>query len=211
MIRIAAVGDLHAGPDSAGTIRPRFEGIADRADVLLLAGDLTRRGTSEEGRIVADELADLEVPVVAVLGNHDHHSDAEDRIRSLLEEAGVTVLEGEAATIPIDGHRLGIAGTKGFGGGFAGASATPFGERQMKAFVEHTEALAASLEGALRELDDVDVRSVLLHFSPVEGTLAGERRRSIRSSGAISWERRSTGSAPTWCSTATPTGGPRRA
>ena len=47
MIRIAAVGDLHAGPDSAGSIRPRFDGIEERADVLLLAGDLTRRGTLE--------------------------------------------------------------------------------------------------------------------------------------------------------------------
>src|SRR5919106_1541452 len=57
VIRIAAVGDLYAGPDSVGTIRPRFEGVSDRADLLLLAGDLTRRGTAEEGRIVAEELA----------------------------------------------------------------------------------------------------------------------------------------------------------
>ena len=175
MIRIAAVGDLHAGPDSAGTIRPRFEGIGDRADVLLLAGDLSRRGTEEEARILADELADIGVPVVAVLGNHDYHSDQEDRMRSLLEGAGMTVLEGESTTIDVDGERLGIAGTKGFGGGFAGACATPFGEREIKAFVGHTEELAASLEEALRKVEDADVRVALLHFSPAEATLAGER------------------------------------
>jgi Icc-related predicted phosphoesterase len=175
MTRIAAVGDLHAGPDSAGTIRPRFDGVASRADVLLLAGDLTRRGTVEEGKILADELSDLGVPVVAVLGNHDYHSGREDEIRSQLEGAGVEVLEGESTTIDVGGERLGIAGTKGFGGGFAGASATPFGEPQIKAFVHHTEELAASLERSLREVEDADVRVALLHFSPVEATLSGER------------------------------------
>jgi Icc-related predicted phosphoesterase len=175
VIRIAAVGDLHAGPDSAGTIRPRFDGVRDRADVLLLAGDLTRRGTVEEGRILADELADIGVPVVAVLGNHDYHSDRQDDLRALLEEAGVEVLEGESTTVDLDGGRLGVAGTKGFGGGFAGACATPFGEPQIKSFVGHTEALAASLEGALRKVEDTDVRVALLHFAPIEATLSGER------------------------------------
>ena len=175
MIRIAAVGDLHAGPDSAGTIRPRWEGIADRADALLLAGDLTRRGTDEEGKLLADELHDIGVPVVTVLGNHDHESDRQDRIRELLEEAGVTVLEGEATVLDVGGATLGVAGTKGFGGGFAGASATSFGERHMKAFVGESERLAASLEEALRKVEDADARVALTHYAPVEETLAGER------------------------------------
>jgi Icc-related predicted phosphoesterase len=67
-----------------------------------------------------------------------------------------------------------VAGTKGFGGGFAGASASPFGEEEMKAFVGHTEEVAAGLEGALGALD-ADLRVALLHYSPVESTLAGER------------------------------------
>ena len=175
MIRIAAVGDLHAGPDSAGTIRPRFDGIAERADVLLLAGDLTRRGTAAEGAILAEELGDIGVPVVAVLGNHDHHSNQERELRAHLEKAGVGVLEGEATSVSINGTSLGIAGTKGFGGGFAGACATPFGEPEMKAFVGHTELVAASLEAALRKVEHADVRVALLHYAPIEGTLAGER------------------------------------
>lgn len=177
MTRVAAVGDLHAGPDSVGTIRPRFEDLPDRADVLLLAGDLTRRGTEEEGRIVAAELVDLDVPVVAVLGNHDHHSGHEARIREHLEDAGVLVLEGEGTVLELDGVRLGIAGTKGFGGGFVGASASAFGEPEMKAFVGHTEALAAGLEDALTRLaaGSADRRIALTHYAPVDATLAGER------------------------------------
>lgn len=174
MIRIAAVGDLHAGLDSVGKIRPRFEGLAERAEVLLLAGDLTRLGTEEEGKVVAEELRDLGVAVVAVLGNHDHHSGRQGRIRALLEDAGVVVLEQEGTVVEVDGRRLGVAGTKGFGGGFAGASATPFGEDEMKAFINHTEQVASGLEGALAPLD-ADARVALLHYAPVETTLAGER------------------------------------
>ena len=175
MIRVAAVGDLHAGPDSAGTIRPRFEGIAERADVLMLAGDLTRRGTKGEAAILADELGDVGVPLVAVLGNHDYHSDQQDAVRSELEGAGITVLEGEATTLDINGTSLGVAGSKGFGGGFVGASATPFGESQMKAFVGHTELVAEALEAALRKTEGADARVALLHYSPIEATLSGER------------------------------------
>ncbi|MGH2676186.1 MAG: metallophosphoesterase family protein [Actinomycetota bacterium] len=175
MTRIAAVGDLHAGLDSVGTIRSRFEDLSGRADVLLLAGDLTRLGTEEEGRVVAEGLRDLGVPVVAVLGNHDHHSGQEGRIRDLLEGAEIRVLEREGAVLDVGGRRLGIAGTKGFGGGFAGASATAFGEKEMKAFVGHTEILAEGLEEALSALR-ADHRVALLHYAPVDATLAGERQ-----------------------------------
>ena len=45
MIRVAAVGDLHLDAKGAGSLRPHLENVSDRADVLLIAGDLTRRGT----------------------------------------------------------------------------------------------------------------------------------------------------------------------
>jgi Icc-related predicted phosphoesterase len=173
VIRVAAVGDLHAGTDSAGTIRPAFDDVEERADVLVLAGDLTRRGTPEEARTLAEEVAGVSVPVVAVLGNHDHHSGQQDAVRSTIEAAGITVLEGEGTTIEVDGTRLGIAGAKGFGGGFAGRSATEFGEEEMKAFVRHTREIAERLEAALAELD-ADHRVALLHYSPVPETLEGE-------------------------------------
>ena len=176
MIRVAAVGDVHAGLDSGGCLRPHFEHIGERADLLLLAGDLTRHGDPEEAAVLVEELRDVGVPTVAVLGNHDYHSDADDKIRGLLEEAGIRVLEGEATVVDVDGTRVGVAGTKGFGGGFAGACATDFGEPETKAFVRHTRFLAERLGRALEELaSTADVRIALLHYSPVEDTLRGER------------------------------------
>jgi Icc-related predicted phosphoesterase len=69
-VRIAAVGDIHLGVGSAGMLRPRLETLPEYADLLLLAGDLTRHGTPEEARVVAGELAGTPVRVIAVLGNH---------------------------------------------------------------------------------------------------------------------------------------------
>ena len=173
MIRLAAVGDLHLGPDAAGTYRAQLGRLAGNAEVLLVAGDRTRHGTVEEGRVVADELRDLGLPVIAVLGNHDYHSDAQDEITAMLRDAGITVVEGEGVVVDCHGFRLGVAGGKGFGGGFAGKCCSDFGEREMKAFIAHTKEFSERLGTALLGLD-ADVRVALTHYSPVEDTLAGE-------------------------------------
>ncbi|MFJ5938919.1 metallophosphoesterase [Streptomyces sp. NPDC093071] len=174
VVRVAAVGDIHLSPDCRGLLRPSFETLPLCADVLLLAGDLTRHGTVSEAEVVADEVRDLGVPVVAVLGNHDYHSDQEADIARVLTDAGVAVLEGDRTVLPVDGGRLGIAGTKGFCGGFAGRSAGEFGEREMKDFVRTTRRAAEGLHEALSDLSDCEARIALTHFSPVPDTLAGE-------------------------------------
>ncbi|HEX9377656.1 MAG TPA: metallophosphoesterase [Actinomycetota bacterium] len=173
MIRVAAAADVHYGPDTEGVLRPHLERLPEVADVLLLAGDLTQHGLADEVRVLADELAPVEVPVIAVLGNHDHHSDEQDLIRKLMEQAGVIMLEGESHVLDVDGRRLGVAGVKGFGGGFAGANATDFGEREMKEFVWASKASADRLAHALEGLR-ADVRIALTHYSPVKDTLHGE-------------------------------------
>ena len=173
MIRIAAVGDVHVDKDVVGRYRPALEQLPDRADALLVAGDLTRHGTVEEARCFAQEFGGLSVPVVVVLGNHDHQSDQQDRVRDVLTESGITVLEGEATVLELHGHRLGVAGVKGFGGGFAGACASNFGEREMKDFVGTTEVIAERLTDALRSVQ-VDALVALTHYSPVPETLVGE-------------------------------------
>lgn len=174
MIRIAAIADVHFGPDSRGTLRKHFDGLADHADMLLVGGDLTRHGLADEAAVFADEVRGIDVPVVVVLGNHDYHSNEEPRVRTVMEEAGAVVLEGDATTIEVNGERVGIAGTKGFGGGFVGACASDFGEPEMKGFVHTTKAYAGRLTDVLAGLD-ADWRIALLHYSPVEETLAGER------------------------------------
>jgi Icc-related predicted phosphoesterase len=175
VIRVAAVGDVHVGTDSGGRLRAGLAGLPEQADLLLLAGDLTHRGRPEEARVLVEELRGLGVPTVAVLGNHDYHSDRQDEVAAVLTEGGIGVLEGDGVVLDLAGGRVGVAGTKGFGGGFAGACASDFGEPEMKAFVAHTRTLASGLERALGALA-ADVRIALLHFSPVQETLEGEPR-----------------------------------
>ncbi len=174
VMRVAAVGDIHVGVEHRGRLRPHLAQLGERADVLLLAGDLTRCGDAPEADVLAAELEGLGVPTVAVLGNHDHHAGTPEVVVAALERAGAIVLDGTATTLSIGRERLGIAGTKGFGGGFAGACASEFGEPEMKAFVRHTRELADRLDTALRSLEGVDHRIALLHYSPVPGTLRGE-------------------------------------
>ena len=174
MIRIAAVGDVHFGPDAAGTLRPHIQHLPERADLFLLAGDITRVGEPAEAEALMAELGELPLPTVAVLGNHDFNMDREAAIRLVLERAGILVLEGDATVIDVNGERVGIAGAKGFGGGFVGACGSDFGEPEMKSFIRHTKVIAGHLENALRNLD-ADYRVALLHYSPIEATLSGER------------------------------------
>ncbi len=173
MIRVAAVGDVHMDADLLGRYRPALQELPGRADFLLLAGDLTRHGTVAEARCVVKEFSGIGVPVIAVLGNHDHHSDETDAVVQTLTEGEISVLEGASIVVDTPGGRAGIAGVKGFGGGFAGRCASAFGESEMKAFVRTTEASADALCEALTGLD-TDIRIALTHYAPVPDTLAGE-------------------------------------
>jgi Icc-related predicted phosphoesterase len=174
-LRVAASGDLHVDGHRAGALREAFAPLDDQADLLLLAGDLTQNGTRGQARALVEALAELSLPIVAVLGNHDFDANEEDDVRRILERAEVRVLEGSNVRLSIAGCSVGIAGTTGFGGGFANARAADFGEPEMKAFAARTRGMAERLCAALAALDS-DVNIALLHYAPVAETLMGERR-----------------------------------
>lgn len=175
MIRIAAVGDVHYDQSSRGRLAKYFSEARQFADVLLLAGDLTKIGTVPEINALIDDLKLALIPKIAVLGNHDHHSDQGDEIKDALKAAGVHVLERESIILEINGQQIGFVGLKGFGGGFVGACASDFGEIEMKAFVRVTKNYAESLRDQLQALK-TEYKIVLLHYSPCEDTLFGEKK-----------------------------------
>jgi Icc-related predicted phosphoesterase len=168
-MRFAAVGDLHVTKDSHGSLRGLFQQANEAADVLLLCGDLTDYGTAEEAHVLADELGAVTIPVVAVLGNHDYESGAPQAVRDILTHAGVRVLDGEACEI----EGVGIAGVKGFAGGFGRGSLGAWGESAIKLFVQEALHEAMKLESALAKLR-TPRRIALLHYSPIAGTVQGE-------------------------------------
>jgi Icc-related predicted phosphoesterase len=169
VVRVAAVGDLHCTRTSQGVFQPLFSRIAESAEVLVIAGDLTDYGLPEEARVLAKELAAVRLPTAAVLGNHDFESDKHDEIRQILTDAGITVLDGDACEL----HGIGIAGVKGFGGGFGQRALGPWGEPMIKQFVHEAVNEALKLEAALARLR-TERLVALLHYAPVQQTVDGE-------------------------------------
>jgi len=176
-VRVATAGDIHAGrEEDRERLRAAFSEVAGRVDVILLAGDLTTHGEPEQGALVADAVRDVEVPVLAVLGNHDWHSNRASELTAALREGGVDVLERDHRILELGGTELGVAGTKGFMGGFPGSHLPDFGEPLLRAVyaesIREAEALAAGLEAVAL----CPLRIVLLHYAPISATLEGERR-----------------------------------
>ncbi len=169
-MRLAAVGDIHCKKASQGAFEPLFAAMAAAADVLVLCGDLTDYGLPEEARVLAKELdAAKGAPIVAVLGNHDYESGEPDKVKAILGDAGVTVLDGEACEI----NGVGFAGAKGLGGGFGDRALQPWGEDLIKQFVRETVDESLKLESALAKLR-TDRRVAVLHYSPIRETVEGE-------------------------------------
>jgi len=168
-IRFAAVGDIHCKKDSGGSLRSFFAQAAEAADAILLCGDLTDYGLPEEAHVLAEELSAAKVPIVAVLGNHDFESGMQQDVCRILTEAGVRMLDGEACEI----HGVGIAGVKGFAGGYGRRALGPWGENSIKQFVNEAIQEALKLESALAKLRTSE-RIAMLHYSPVEATVQGE-------------------------------------
>lgn len=175
-IRIAAVGDLRMAVEQRNCLRPQFARIAESADVLLLAGGLTASGLVSEAETLSDELDGIGIPIVAVLGARDHEVGQESLMRGALTSMGWTILDASSAVLDVRGMRLGVAGSTGFPGGFGidyQLWSVVREHRQADREQVHTARFAKEL-ASLKE-QGADFRVALTHFSPVPGTLNGER------------------------------------
>src|SRR2546430_594809 len=112
MIRIAAAGDLHASEATRERVEHAFAAVAAESDVILLAGDLTTTGEPAQAHVVAEACRGLDVPIFAVLGNHDFHAGRPGEVVAVVEEAGVHVLDRSWRTCEIGGVASGGAGAK---------------------------------------------------------------------------------------------------
>lgn len=168
-LRIAAVGDLHVGETSHRVYRDLFDRVHEDADVLCLCGDLVNFGRTTEVENLLEDLRACRIPMVGVLGNHEHECGQPEEVARLLSDAGVRMLTGESYEI----EGVGFAGGKGFVGGFGRYMLSPFGEASIKHFVQEAVEDANLIENSIRTLR-TERSVVLLHYSPVVDTVVGE-------------------------------------
>jgi Icc-related predicted phosphoesterase len=173
-LRVAAAGDVHCRDSRREELESAFAELDGKADIVLLAGDLTSHGTPAEAQILADASRHVEAPVFTVLGNHDWHAGRRDDIVSVLEEAGITVLDRGATVREVRGIEVGIVGTKGFVGGFPGSYLPDFGEPLLRQVYAEGMAEARAIDAGLRAVAMCPVRLLVLHYSPTDTTLEGE-------------------------------------
>jgi Icc-related predicted phosphoesterase len=176
-IRVAAAGDIHAVEPLREHIARSFEEAAADADLLLLAGDLTTHGLPEQALVLADACRGLSIPIIAVLGNHDHHSNRCPDVVNTLESGGVRVLHRAHEILELGGREVGIVGTKGFVGGFPGAELPDFGEPLLREIYHETTLEVEALERGLEAVAGCHVRIALMHYAPITDTLIGEPER----------------------------------
>jgi Icc-related predicted phosphoesterase len=168
-MRIAAMADIHFTPQHYDRIREPLSRVREEADVLVIAGDLTNYGKTDEMRSLLNGLVRVRLPIIVVLGNHDYESGQEQELIHMLTEEGIKVLDG--SNYERDG--VGFAGTKGFPGGFGRGLLTAFGEKEVKAFVQASLDEAMKLERALTMLRAPKI-VIVTHYAPVVETVHGE-------------------------------------
>jgi Icc-related predicted phosphoesterase len=169
-VRFAAIGDLHIRTTVPSDFVRQLIGIEDHADFLIVPGDITNGGRIQEVELAAELFQRIHIPIVGVMGNHDRRTMRRRYFISILEQAGVRMLDGD--TWEYKG--VGIAGVSGSGGGFwPEESADPVSNRAWQALAVRARREAARLDDALGMLD-TQRRIALLHFAPTTSTLVGE-------------------------------------
>jgi Icc-related predicted phosphoesterase len=173
-LRIAAAGDLHCCDPRREEITQSLRELEQKADLVLLCGDLTVNGGADQGRVLAEACASISTPVFAVLGNHDWHAGQPDELVAVLESGGIRVLDRGWAVCQRNGVEIGIVGTKGFVGGFPGSHLPDFGEPLLREVYRETSLEVEALQEGLRAVALCEIRIVLLHYAPTDTTIEGE-------------------------------------
>lgn len=174
LFTIAAISDIHV--DKYNLRKEFFESINGVADLLLIGGDMNN-GKDEDVKNFLELVSGVHIPMVIIFGNHDCDTGNTKKIRDmLLSNSFVRVLDGEYVEYTINGKTVGIAGAKGYGGGFAPHRIVRRGEDATKAFVDEEDREVMKLESALQQMETAapDFKIALTHWAAFTETIEGE-------------------------------------
>lgn len=174
MIRIAAISDLHISDAVPISLARQFVDLHQRADLLVVAGDLTENGTLEEAELAAGIFRHVSIPMIGVLGNHDSRAIEKPGVLEALQSSGIDFLDGTTRVLDF-GMPVGFAGLTGSGGGFSEGETAMIvpGSRTRERLIRTRASEAARLDSALQSLP-TQVKVVVTHYSPTTSTLGRE-------------------------------------
>jgi Icc-related predicted phosphoesterase len=174
-LTIAATSDVHV--NKTGIIKAFFDQVHGTADLLLIGGDL-HDGTVAQTELFMNLITDVKIPIVLIFGNHDHNENKLTEMKDLLfKHEKMQILEGQYVEYEIRGTRVGIAGTKGFGGGFAPNELRGnIGDQMMKDFRKEGDREVSLLQQALDEMTErkPDIKIAMSHYAPFKEVVEGE-------------------------------------
>jgi hypothetical protein len=109
-LRVAHLTDLHVGRMTPMEVQRAAVALTNACepDLVALTGDFVCHGQRYLDALV-DVLSGLSAPAIAVLGNHDHWSGA-DEVRRALRRAGVLVLDNAHTVVTLRRQRLQVVG-----------------------------------------------------------------------------------------------------
>lgn len=173
---VAAISDIHV--EKYPLQEDFFSRVNDLADLLIIGGDMNN-GKEEEVKLFLSLVSGVKIPMVAIFGNHDYDAGDVSKIRAMLSlDSRITVLDGEYVEYELNGKKLGIAGAKGYGGGFAPHRVVSRGEQATKLFVEEETREVKKMQIALNQMESLkpDFKIALTHWAAFEETIEGEPR-----------------------------------
>ena len=147
-MRIIAIGDVHNDIENLIQFLEKVKSL--KPDVIIFSGDFVDIGIGLKGftwndvsTIILEELGFLNIPILAIPGNHDKDV--------------IPILEKRSVSIHGSGRVLGDVGFYGFGG-----AKTPFGTP----FEPEEEELEAGLRKAYEKVKNAKIKVQVTHNPP---------------------------------------------
>jgi Icc-related predicted phosphoesterase len=178
---IAGTSDVHS-PRYFDILVKAVENLQAKPDLLLLAGDITHRGSADEYQKVYNTFfGKINCPIVACFGNDEYGPEARLMIENRVTD--VKFVNDESLILEINGKKVGIVGSLG------SLDRPTFWQRtHLPGIYEIYKERIVTIEKILTELK-ADIKILLIHYCPTYKILEGENPRIYAELGCKDYER----------------------
>lgn len=173
-MRILAVGDIHSPRYLDGFVASLRE--HEPPDILLMAGDMINKGEVSEYSRLLDAIDDIwgkGYPRASCFGNEEYSSIRDEIVASV--GSRIDFLDDRGRVYRVAGKRVGIVGTQG-----SLDKPTEWQKKNLPNIKSVFVRRAKRASTLLQEMSHrVDIKILLMHYSPCIETCVGEDERAF--------------------------------